>query len=284
VSKYCRLNRFRLVALVALVWLVMGTGETSARSSSDWVIAEYGQVRLVAASSGLDENGQVLLGVQMRLSKGWKTYWRTPGETGIPATFDWSASENVATATLRWPAPTRFEEYGSQAFGYKTEVIFPVSVQAKDSKSATVVDLDLQFGVCRDICMPVELRLVMRIDQSGSAPTSHARQIAMFEGKVPLSGPDSPLQIKGASYDASAGAVTVELIGPGPLVSPDAVLELPPGLVQEAPAVQLEGTRAQIEIPVYVDPSEEGVAGRTVSIVAWDRNNRAVEKLVKIAP
>jgi suppressor for copper-sensitivity B len=284
VPKHARLHRLFYAAGLVAILLTLAAVDASAQPSSDWVRAEYGQVRLIAASEGLSDDGQITIGVQMRLYKGWKTYWRTPGETGIPATFDWSGSQNVAKVDLRWPAPTRFEDYGSQAFGYKVEVIFPVTAQAQTKGAPVVVDLDLQFGVCRDICMPVEAQLKMLINQTGTSVTPHAHHIAKFDRKVPLSGADSPLQIEGARYDSESEAVIVDLSGPHGMVAPDAVLELPAGFVQQAPVVSMEGNHATVQIPVIIDPSEEGLTGRTISIVAWDKGHRAVEKLVTIEP
>ncbi len=282
--KHIRLHRFFLATTFAAIWLAIGAMGAAAEPSSDWVRAEYGQVRLIAASEGLNDNGQVIIGVQMRLFKGWKTYWRTPGETGIPASFDWSGSQNVASANLRWPAPTRFDEYGSQAFGYKTEVIFPVTIQAQDKGGPVMVALDLQFGVCRDICMPAEAQLTMPVNQTSTTETPHARHIARFERKVPLSSADSPIQIERARYDSKSERVIVDLSGPDKMIAPDVVLELPAGFAQQAPTFKLEGDHATVEIPVLIDPSEGGLVGRAISIVAWDKGRRAVEKLVTIAP
>ncbi|HCX68676.1 MAG TPA: hypothetical protein DHK64_14410, partial [Rhodobiaceae bacterium] len=56
-------------------------------------------------------------GLHLELSKGWKTYWRSPGEVGIPPSIDWAGSENIENVEFLWPAPERFTAFGIENFG-----------------------------------------------------------------------------------------------------------------------------------------------------------------------
>src|SRR5262245_7732022 len=80
-------------------------------------------------------------GIDITLDKGWRTYWRVPGDAGVPPQFDWSRSRNVKSITLLWPAPTRFTDEGGESIGYKDRVVFPVDVVANDP--AYPIDLAL---------------------------------------------------------------------------------------------------------------------------------------------
>ena len=99
-------------------------------------------------------SGQYLAGVQITMAPGWKTYWRQPGEGGIPPVFDWSGSRNIAGHVVEWPVPEVFDTYGLRSLGYHGTVVFPVLFDLIDPNAETVLDLALSFGLCSDICIP----------------------------------------------------------------------------------------------------------------------------------
>jgi DsbC/DsbD-like thiol-disulfide interchange protein len=74
------------------------------------------------------ENGGHMAAVELQLAPGWKTYWRSPGDAGIPPSFDWSGSENVKSVRLHWPAPEVFEANGMQTIGYHERLVLPVEI------------------------------------------------------------------------------------------------------------------------------------------------------------
>src|SRR5262249_60059948 len=79
--------------------------EARAEDASPWQKDGHSAVRLLAGS----RSGAVLLGgVAFQLQPGWKTYWRTPGDSGVPPRFDFSKSDNVEAVTVLWPAPLKF--------------------------------------------------------------------------------------------------------------------------------------------------------------------------------
>src|SRR5436309_312013 len=78
--------------------------------------------------------GNGIAGVELQLPEGWKTYWRTPGDAGgVPPTFDWSKSDNLASVKVLYPAPKRFSDRAGDTVGYKGTVVFPVEVIPKDA-------------------------------------------------------------------------------------------------------------------------------------------------------
>ncbi len=97
-----------------------------------------------------------LAGIAIELEPGWKTYWRMPGEAGIPPDFDWKRSTNVAAIEVLFPAPHRFVDAGGEGVGYKTAVVFPVKIRPKDAESPVTLALDLFFAVCQDVCIPAQ--------------------------------------------------------------------------------------------------------------------------------
>src|SRR4051812_19901575 len=105
--------------------------EARAQDSSGWQKDSHSAVRLVAGS----RSGAVLLGgIAFQLQPGWHTYWRNPGDSGVPPRFDFSKSDNLETVTVLWPAPTSFDDgAGGTALGYTRQVLLPLRIVAKSA-------------------------------------------------------------------------------------------------------------------------------------------------------
>lgn len=105
------------------------------------------------------DSGAHMAAVDLTLAPGWKTYWRSPGDAGIPPRFDWSASTNVRSVRIHWPAPSVFDSNGMQTIGYHDRLLLPVEVQPLDPSMPVVLSLRLDLGVCDDICLPATVTL-----------------------------------------------------------------------------------------------------------------------------
>lgn len=146
----------RFLPLAAVAFLLPGL--PAAASSSVWVDAEGGQVRLVTTGAP-DEAGRLQGALEIVLKPGWKTYWRDPGDSGVPPQLGVAASTNIAGAEMSFPAPQRHDDgYGKWA-GYDRSVSFPVvfTVAALHKKAA--IEADISLGMCETICIPVQARL-----------------------------------------------------------------------------------------------------------------------------
>jgi DsbC/DsbD-like thiol-disulfide interchange protein len=118
---------------------------------SDWVQADHSEMRLLFGSDG---DGNHIGGVEIVLEPGWYTYWRDPGEAGIPPLFDFSGSENVAAVEVLYPAPERHDDGVSVSAVYNDEVVFPLAVTAENPAQPMRLSVAAEFGVCRDVCIP----------------------------------------------------------------------------------------------------------------------------------
>jgi DsbC/DsbD-like thiol-disulfide interchange protein len=104
-------------------------------------------------------DGHRMAAVRLDLADHWKTYWRAPGETGIPPQFDWSGSTNLKSVRLHWPSPEVITLDGMQSIGYLHELVLPVEVVAIDPAKPVELRLQMDLGVCKDICMPAAVSL-----------------------------------------------------------------------------------------------------------------------------
>src|SRR6187455_2199176 len=112
------------LGLAAAIFASLLAAESRAEDSSPWQRDGHSAVRLLAGS----RSGAVLLGgVAFQLEPGWKTFWRTPGDSGVPPRFDFSRSDNVDAVTVLWPAPSKFPDgAGGHALGYKEQIVLPL--------------------------------------------------------------------------------------------------------------------------------------------------------------
>lgn len=123
------------------------------------------QVQVVA---GAVADGMADAGIEVRLAPGWKTYWRYPGDSGVPPTLSWAGSQNVAGVEMAWPAPRRFSDGGGgQSIGYKGSVLFPLKVRLADPSVPARLAVAFDFAVCEKLCMPARVDLALDIPSGG---------------------------------------------------------------------------------------------------------------------
>jgi DsbC/DsbD-like thiol-disulfide interchange protein len=140
--------------LAAMVFTASLAIEACAEDSSPWQRDAHSAVRLLAGS----RSGSVLLGgIAIQLEPGWKTYWRTPGDSGVPPRFDFSKSDNVEAVTVLWPAPMKFDDgAGGFSLGYKKQVVLPLRIVAKNNDKPVTLRVAINYAVCDKLCIPVE--------------------------------------------------------------------------------------------------------------------------------
>src|SRR3954467_2614114 len=144
----------RAVLGVAALYVACATSEVRAEDASPWQRDAHSAIRLVAGS----RSGSVLLGgIAIQLQDGWKTYWRNPGDSGVPPRFDFSKSDNVEAVTVLWPAPMKFDDgAGGFSLGYKKQVVLPLRIVAKNNDRPVTLRAQISYAVCEKICIPVE--------------------------------------------------------------------------------------------------------------------------------
>lgn len=109
-----------------------------------------------------EPDGTYIAALSIALQPGWKTYWRSPGEGGIPPLFDWSGSQNLSAVEVVWPTPQVFETYGMRSVGYENQVVFPL-IMTPSGDGPIAADLLLSIGVCLDVCIPAEAQLSVHL-------------------------------------------------------------------------------------------------------------------------
>ena len=154
-------------------WLLLSVASAHAAEpyASDWAKGLKSSARLIAAS-------RTLAGVEIQLAPGAITYWRNPGDAGLPPTFSFEGSSNLAHAEVRFPPPIRIREGDGEAFGYDRSVILPIEAQASDPAKPVELALKLDYAVCEKICVPAQARLNLTLASDQGSPFAQSLLLA----------------------------------------------------------------------------------------------------------
>lgn len=143
-----------VLGATAFLSVACATFEVRAEDASPWQRDAHSAMRLLAGS----RSGTVLLGgVALQLQPGWHTYWRTPGDSGVPPRFDFSKSDNVEAVTVLWPAPHKFDDgAGGTSLGYIKQIVLPLRIVAKNADKPVTLRASVNYAVCEKLCIPVD--------------------------------------------------------------------------------------------------------------------------------
>jgi DsbC/DsbD-like thiol-disulfide interchange protein len=171
------------VATLALV-CVGSMPAAQAQDASAWDGEPHGATRLIAGASLKSADTKLVrAGIEIRLDPGWKTYWRYPGDSGVPPTLDFAGSENIKSVTTLWPAPERFADGGGgYSIGYRGDVVLPLRIVPNDASKPSSLRLKLGYAVCGKLCVPAQADLDLTL--SGKAGAEEPTLVAA-EARVP---------------------------------------------------------------------------------------------------
>jgi DsbC/DsbD-like thiol-disulfide interchange protein len=253
----------RLLFTAAALGLLAGVAHAE---TSPWSEDLRSAVRLM---SGDTSNKPMQAGVEMRLQKGWHTYWRYPGDSGVPPQFDFAKSDNLKSASVLYPAPELHTDAAGQTIVYQQDIIFPVEVVAQDASKPVKLHLALDYAVCENMCVPARGEAELTIAPGNSAPDPRL-QSALARVPAKESAADAGLIVKREGNSALVSfptpadtSVTIFVEGP----SKDWALPIPKP-VDNAPAGQrafrfkLEGQPPGTDISKPVDLTITIVEGR----------------------
>ncbi len=264
------------VALIAVLTALLPRAAAAAASS--WGRAEMVEARLVSAVDATGTGATVALGLQVRLWPGWKTYWRSPGDAGLPPRIDWADSVNLAGAEIAWPAPARFSLFGLETFGYEGELVLPLT--ARLTKPGDKLDLKaaVELLVCHDICVPAHFDLALTVPAGPAAHAVEAGLIAEAVNKVPGDGAAAGLSLVALRDASGAEGPAVEVVAEArePFLAPDIFLEGEPGQAFRPPEMRFELGKRRLTARLAMLPPPAGaarvadLAGRTLTATLVD--------------
>jgi DsbC/DsbD-like thiol-disulfide interchange protein len=257
------------IAVIGVLRIPASSASAADPIATPWTTVETARVRLVAGRAG--DSKKLIAGVEIEMADGWKTYWRNPGSSGVPPRIDWSQSVNLASARLDFPAPTRFADRDGDTIGYKKYVVLPLELTAADATRPVDLKLALEFGVCKDICIPVEVALSLVVPPDATAFAPDSRAIAALS-HIPRSGaavkPKDPvLKSFKATLAGDKPTLAFDVALPGGAAGADLFVEAPDGLW--VPLARKSGetaSSARFEIDLTDGADIEALKGKALAV------------------
>jgi len=246
-----------------------------------WAEQPMAKARLIAALDAVGQEATLAFGLELQLADKWKTYWRSPGDAGIPTSLDWSGSRNVADVTFLWPAPIRFTLFGLETYGYEHEVVFPLVVTPARPGEPVTLDARVTYMVCEEVCVPFDEQLSLSLPAGTATPGPQGYRIESFRARVPGDGERAGLALGAATLSGTVDAPLLTLRASSRIAfqAPDLIVEGPPGYGFRAPtaALSADGLEATLTVPVALGPQvNRPLEGAALTVTLLD-GRRALE-------
>lgn len=240
------IDQLRPTAAACVIVLLAGTA-AAADDGSRWDGDARSAVRLIAGSQPAGA-APIRAGIQIRLKPGWHTYWRYPGDAGVPPRIDFQGSQNVKSLDVRWPAPQRLPEAGAVTIGYDRDVVLPLVIVPQDRTKPVTLRLKFDYAICEKLCVPAEGKAELVL---AGGPSGLEGPLAAAEARVPKKsalGQGMGLSIRAIKREersarprivvdvAAPGGVAVDLFAEGP--GPDWALPVPAAIAGAPAGVQ----------------------------------------------
>jgi suppressor for copper-sensitivity B len=270
----------RLTTLLVLsAGFIMSTGSARA-AATDWVGDSRAAVRLITAADNITADPTLEAGLEFRFAKGWHGYWRTPGDAGIPPTVDWSASENISSGTISWPAPHRLVIDDLQNSVYENDVVLPVKLFLKHARTGARIKASITYAACSEVCVPLQADLTLALSNGPEGTSAQSGLISSAQKRVPGSPDAAGVDVIGTRFagPASEPTLVVDLKSrSGPFIHPDLLVEGAGDGIPPAPKVELQDGRKTARLTVRLAALPP--AGRPLTLTLIDENRTAEFKV-----
>ena len=251
-----------------------------------WVVNEHSRVRLVALGPAADDPDAGVMGIQIRMQAGWETYWRSPGDAGVPPEFDFDGTENVDELYVDWPLPERKVQSGMTTYVYHSDVLLPVTIYPVERTAPVKVRLHITYAACREVCVLEEAALTIVAPLDKTDPNL----VALFDqnrARMPALDNRPQLSIERVAETADGNRRVIDVIARADTVwdGADIIIETQDGF-QFKPAVvipSMQGRRVTLRSE-YTHPNGLRLKeGDEVLVTVFDKT-RAIERLMPVLP
>ncbi|MCJ8517525.1 DsbC/DsbD-like thiol-disulfide interchange protein [Pseudorhizobium tarimense] len=252
--------------LAALAFVVPAKAETT-----DWAHNEGGRMRVVALPPAT--NGTVKGALQIEPNEGWITYWREPGDAGIPPQLIVSPDEGVELTRLAYPIPKRIDNGPLRDIGYDHPVTLPFELAVKDATKPLSIGVSAFVGLCRNICIPFQARFELNLASQGATPVQEAMVLASAEANLP----EPPSDDFAVTQYTLSGNQMLQLklrLPRGTAAAPEVIVTGPQGhTFFDSQNGQKEGDLYVLDIPIEKLPKDYEMRGKRwgILVIAGDR-------------
>jgi len=260
----------KCTALAAL--LLLATGSAAA---APVVKTEHVQADLTAERTSVRPGEPAPVGLRLRMTEHWHTYWKNPGDSGLPTRIKWELPQGWKAGEIQWPYPKPLPVGPLMNYGYEDEVVLltDITPPASAKPGTYPVKAKAEWLVCKDICIPEKGELDLDLVVGTGEPAVNPRYISHFERtRATL-----PAEAPGWKFESAlqGGKLVVRMLPPAGATAPKAITFFPEReqVVEPAapPKLTREGNAARIEMKL-ADPPPTGVTvvkGVAVSDDGW---------------
>ena len=172
------MRTFILTFITILLWQYSAHAQLNVKPEAN--------VRFIQSGVLLNaEKKAYTIGLHIKMTKGWKTYWKVPGDSGVPPHFEWEKSDNVKSVEVLWPAPEKLKDAYGTSIGYKDEVVFPIRLEIQDKSEPVDIKLKLAFGVCKEICILKDTVVETKIPYNGQSSLKDHVLLTKYLKRIP---------------------------------------------------------------------------------------------------
>ena len=248
-------------------------------ASSEWQREEQVAVRLISAFDSVGGVKSVPFGLHFKLQHGWKIYWRSPGDAGLPPRLRWNGSSNIESVTIRWPIPQRFSVLGLQTLGYLDEVVLPIDIKLIEPGAATL-KLQLEYLICEKICIPYVAAFELQLPAGKLKLSEHSNLLGRYRAKVPRND-----DIYGLSFESAIvrmngekkHEITFLARAKDAFTMPDVFIEGPAGSFFGKPKVMVSQDEKTAELRVEAGGISRSNLEKDGLVVTLVDGNRSIE-------
>lgn len=237
------------------------------------------RTRMVVGTT--DDPNIAVLAWEADLAPGWKTYWRSPGEAGLPVRLSVGGQD----LDILYPVPERFELFGLETYGYSNKVLLPVHVARPEGGE---LDIQGSFMVCKEICVPFDATYHFDAADLAADFSAHGVRIDAWMKKVPDRTQDggAGLAIEGVTVSGPVGRqrLIVDAHAEAALDEADMLAEIGEAFHFGAPKMKLlaDGRTARFVLAAMSGKDPEDIRGKTVRLTFTDGRGHAIERKVEI--
>ncbi len=279
-----RLNA--LVRLLAALLVLACVAAPAHALEGAWAQKAHSSVRVLALGASPTDPDAVILGIHIRMQPGWETYWRSPGDAGVPPDFFFDDTENIDELYVDWPLPTKKVTAGMTTYVYQGEVLLPITVYPHDRTQPIKLRMKITYAACRDVCMLEEADLALDV----AADHNDDRLAELFAknaARMPVLDNTPEVAIERVNAAAADGKQRLEVVAraAAPWIDPQVIIEAEPGFAFK-PAVitpTMEGRRIIARAEYTHAAGLQIPEGATVVVTVYDAT-RAIERIMLVYP
>jgi DsbC/DsbD-like thiol-disulfide interchange protein len=243
---------FAMAAMLAAILAFGSPGPSAEAAESDWFVTQGAKIRLISLPAV--DGKSINAGLQIKLEKGWKTYWRSPGASGLPPQLDFSGSINIAKTSIDYPVPMTFGDNENLTAGYDHPVTLPISISPLFANRAVTVQLAGVVGICAEVCIPVQFALSLEETGQGISSREVASELLLARSNLIGEQRDG---FRVTTAEVNGQMLNIEARIPAGSTESTVLVEGPENwYLTPARAMSIDGTTARYEVSLKDIPAD----------------------------